>query len=124
MWSPATCHKHSQSRMTAEVSVELRQVPCLIHCVTQLKLLSLMNTLHCIRFLHSHPFFVCFDSELVLELSVLRHLAPITVVCLSTALQPLVGPWPLFQFLGPIYGRTPWMGDQPVARPLPTNRTT
>jgi hypothetical protein len=30
-----------------------------------------------------------------------------------------------FQFLT-LYtvGRTPWMGDQPVARPLPTNRTT
>jgi hypothetical protein len=35
------------------------------------------------------------------------------------------GPWPLFQFLN-LYtvGRTPWTGDQPVARPLPTHRTT
>jgi hypothetical protein len=35
------------------------------------------------------------------------------------------GPWPLFQFLN-LYtvGRTPWPGDQPVARPLPTHRTT
>jgi hypothetical protein len=35
------------------------------------------------------------------------------------------GPWPLFQFLN-LYavGRTPWMGDQPVARPLPAHRTT
>jgi hypothetical protein len=33
------------------------------------------------------------------------------------------GPWPLFQFLN-LYtvGRTPWTGDQPVARPLPTHR--
>jgi hypothetical protein len=41
------------------------------------------------------------------------------------ALQPFVTPWPLFSFLI-LYtvGRTPWMGDQPVARPLPTRRTT
>jgi hypothetical protein len=32
------------------------------------------------------------------------------------ALQPFLGPWTLFQF--------PWTGDQPVARPLPTHRTT
>jgi hypothetical protein len=33
--------------------------------------------------------------------------------------------WPLFQFLN-LYtvGRTSWTGDQPVARPLPTHRTT
>jgi hypothetical protein len=41
---------------------------------------------------------------------------------------PFVGPWPLFQFLNPTHrhtvGRTPWTGDQPVARPLPTHRTT
>jgi hypothetical protein len=37
----------------------------------------------------------------------------------------LCAPWPLFQFLN-LYtvGRTPWTGDQPVARPLPTHRTT
>jgi hypothetical protein len=35
------------------------------------------------------------------------------------------GHWPLFQFLN-LYtvGRTPWSGDQPDARPLPTHRTT
>jgi hypothetical protein len=35
------------------------------------------------------------------------------------------GPWPLFQFLN-LYtvGRTPWTGDQPVARQLPARRTT
>jgi hypothetical protein len=37
------------------------------------------------------------------------------------ALQPLVGPWPLDLYA---VGRTPWTGDQPVARPLPTHRTT
>jgi hypothetical protein len=41
------------------------------------------------------------------------------------ALQPSLGPWPLFSFLV-LYtvGRTPWMGDQPVPRPLPIHRTT
>jgi hypothetical protein len=40
-------------------------------------------------------------------------------------LQPFVGHWPLFQFLN-LYtvGRTPWTSDKPVARPLPTHRTT
>jgi hypothetical protein len=35
------------------------------------------------------------------------------------------GPWPLFQFLN-LYtvDRTPWTGDQPVARPLLTYKTT
>jgi hypothetical protein len=44
-------------------------------------------------------------------------------VCLW--LHSLCGPWPLSQFLN-LYsvGRTPWTGDQPVARPLPTHRTT
>jgi hypothetical protein len=39
------------------------------------------------------------------------------------ALQPFVGPWPLFGFLI-LYtvGRTRWTGDQPVARPLPVYR--
>jgi hypothetical protein len=34
-------------------------------------------------------------------------------------------PWSPFQFLN-LYtvGRTPWTGDQPVARPLPAHRTT
>jgi hypothetical protein len=42
------------------------------------------------------------------------------------ALQPFVGPWPLFQFLNIFYtvGKMPWMSDQSVARPLPTHRTT
>jgi hypothetical protein len=42
------------------------------------------------------------------------------------ALQPFVGPWHLLQFRNLIYtnGRTPWTRDQPVARPLPTQRTT
>jgi hypothetical protein len=41
------------------------------------------------------------------------------------ALQPFVLPWPLFQFIDMCtVGRTPSTGDQPVARPLPTHRTT
>jgi hypothetical protein len=39
--------------------------------------------------------------------------------------SPSVVAWPLFSFLI-LYtvGKTPWEGDQPVARPLRTNRTT
>jgi hypothetical protein len=42
------------------------------------------------------------------------------------AQQPFIGPWPLLQFRNLFYtdGRTPWTSDQPVARPLPTHRTT
>jgi hypothetical protein len=44
----------------------------------------------------------------------------------SVVLQPFVGPWPLLQFrnLFHIDGRTPWTRNQPVARPLPTHKTT
>jgi hypothetical protein len=57
------------------------------------------------------------------------HLSIYLSVCLSIslsmALQPFVGPWPLFQFLILyIVVRAPWNGDQPVARPIPTHRTT
>jgi hypothetical protein len=53
----------------------------------------------------------------------------LSVVCLihtSVPLQPFVGPWPLLQFRNLFYtdDRTSWTGDQPVARPLPTHRTT
>jgi hypothetical protein len=42
------------------------------------------------------------------------------------ALLPFAGPWPLLQFRNLFYtdGRTPWTSNQPVARPLPTHRTT
>jgi hypothetical protein len=41
------------------------------------------------------------------------------------ALKPFVGPWPLFS-VTILYrvGRTPWTGDQPVARQLPAHKTT
>jgi hypothetical protein len=44
----------------------------------------------------------------------------------SMLLQHFVRPWPLLQFHNPFYkdGRTPWTGDQPVTKPLPTHRTT
>jgi hypothetical protein len=39
--------------------------------------------------------------------------------------SPFVGPWPLFSFLiSYIVGKSPWTGDQPVARPLLARRTT
>jgi hypothetical protein len=53
-------------------------------------------------------------------------------MCSVTSIGPVYlwlyspcGPWPLFQFID-LYtvGKTPWAGDQPVARPLPTHRTT
>jgi hypothetical protein len=40
-------------------------------------------------------------------------------------LEAFIGPWTLYQFLNlHTIGRTPWTGDQHVARPLPTHRTT
>jgi hypothetical protein len=44
----------------------------------------------------------------------------------SMALQPFVGNWSFLQFRNLFYtdDRTPCMSDQPVARPLPTQRTT
>jgi hypothetical protein len=47
-----------------------------------------------------------------------------TIRCIM-ALQPFAVPWLLSQFLHlNTVGRTPWTGDRPVARPLPTHRTT
>jgi hypothetical protein len=44
----------------------------------------------------------------------------------SIALPAHSGPRPLIQFRNHFFtdGRTPWTGDQPVARPLPEQRTT
>jgi hypothetical protein len=63
--------------------------------------------------------------SLSIYLSIYEYLSICLSIYLSMALQPLVGPWPHFDSL--IFytvGRTPWTGDQPVARPLPTHRTT
>jgi hypothetical protein len=60
------------------------------------------------------------ESCLTIQLCLLSHIS----FHLSMALQPL---WTLitFQFLNlHTVGRSPWTGDQPVARPLPTHRTT
>jgi hypothetical protein len=55
-----------------------------------------------------------------------EHLYSYLSICLSIyGSTVFFGPWPLFLFLNPYkVGRTPWMGDQPVARPLLTHRTT
>jgi hypothetical protein len=47
----------------------------------------------------------------------------VNYIYLSMALQPL---WTLaaFSVSYSIYGRTPWTGDQPVARPIPKQGTT
>jgi hypothetical protein len=45
------------------------------------------------------------------------------VYIIIIALQLFIGPWQIFCFL--IFytvGRTPWRGDQPVARPPPTHK--
>jgi hypothetical protein len=44
----------------------------------------------------------------------------------SMALQPFVGSRSLLQFRNLVYtvGRTPWASNRPLARPLPTRRTT
>jgi hypothetical protein len=44
----------------------------------------------------------------------------------SVAFPAHSGPWPLIQFRNHFFtdGRTPWASHQPVARPLPTHRTT
>jgi hypothetical protein len=42
--------------------------------------------------------------------------------CLFMALQPFVGPCLLLQFLNlHTVGKTPWTGDQPIAKPLPAH---
>jgi hypothetical protein len=49
------------------------------------------------------------------------HLCPFLI-----AVPAHSGPGPLTQFRNHLFtaGRTPWTSDQPVARPLPTDRTT
>jgi hypothetical protein len=55
-----------------------------------------------------------------------RSIITILLHYIIMALQPFVGPWPLFFSFLILYtvGRTPWAGDQRVTRPLPTHRTT
>jgi hypothetical protein len=51
--------------------------------------------------------------------------SPDVILSLSMALQPFLDFGHFFSFLI-LYtvDRAPWTGDQPVARPLPTHRTT
>jgi hypothetical protein len=53
-----------------------------------------------------------------MELILRKYYFHIIYLCLYSP----CGPWPLFQFLN-LYtvSRTPWTGDQPVARPSPAH---
>jgi hypothetical protein len=44
----------------------------------------------------------------------------------SMAVRPFTWSWPINQYRNLFYtdGRTPWTGDQPISRLLPTHRTT
>jgi hypothetical protein len=54
------------------------------------------------------------------------HVPHLALFDSSVLLQLFVGPWSLLQFRNLFYtdGRTPWMSDEAVARPLPSHRTT
>jgi hypothetical protein len=70
------------------------------------------------HFTHGSAFFAIIRCvKIVCEIAALH-------IHSSVVLQPFVGPWTLLQFCNPIHtvGRTPWTGDQPVARPLLTHR--
>jgi hypothetical protein len=68
---------------------------------------------------------VCSGSRFLKSIYLSIYLSVCLSVCLSiyvSMTRSPCGPWPLFQFLNPYtVGRTPWKGDQPVARPLPTH---
>jgi hypothetical protein len=71
---------------------------------------------------------IYFHSPIYIHGVLFKHRDNFTFIFIhsSMAVQPFVGPRPLLQFRNLFYtdGRTPWRGDQPVARPLPTHRTT
>jgi hypothetical protein len=70
-----------------------------------------------LNYIRQRPLCICILFFLSFFLSLLS-------VYLSIALQPFVGPWPLFQCLDLFtVARTPWTTDQPFARPLPAHRT-
>jgi hypothetical protein len=75
--------------------------------------------------IRSHPISLRYTLILSSHLPLLIRLLS-SFIHSSMALQPFVGPWPLLQFRNPFFtdGRTPWTSDQPIARPLPTHRTT
>jgi hypothetical protein len=74
-----------------------------------------------------HEFMKCycivvapFAGQTIFVIDVTDNYNDIVSIYDSTA---FCGPWPLFQLLN-LYtvSRTPWLGNQPVARPLPTRR--
>jgi hypothetical protein len=61
-------------------------------------------------------------ANVICDVRAIDYLSISVSVCASTALLDLGR---FFQFLNlHAAGRTPWTGDQTVARPLPTRRTT
>jgi hypothetical protein len=68
---------------------------------------------------HSNEFYLPIYLSVCLSIWLSAYLT----IYLSMALQPFVRPWMLLSILI-LYkvGWTPWMGNQPVARPLPTHR--
>jgi hypothetical protein len=75
--------------------------------------------------------FLVVVSSICLSLSVCPSVSLSLCLCLTVSLDIYLwlyspyGPWPVLHFLNPrTAGRTPWTEDQPVARPLPTHRTT
>jgi hypothetical protein len=87
-------------------------------------------TVLCWRCRHRHPDRSDAGSDISEEKNpvsceAMNPLAQLGITFFLIWLYILSGPWPLFQF-PKLYvdGRAPWMSDQPVARPLPTHRTT
>jgi hypothetical protein len=64
---------------------------------------------------------ICLSIYLYLSINLSISIYPSMYLWLYTS----CGPWPLFQYLN-LYtvGGTPWTGNQPVAKPLPTHTTT
>jgi hypothetical protein len=96
---------------------ELSEYNCFVDVLSRATSLNLNH-----QRAHEFPSKACYQGNTTCKFSC--FLSIYLSIYLSVALQPL-GPWPLFQFLN-LYtvGRTPWTGDQSVARPLPIYRTT
>jgi hypothetical protein len=81
-------------------------------------------------YIHTYIHGISLNTSNIFQIVRCQKRAPVIIfihsfIHSSMALQSF-GPWPLLQFRNLSYtdGRTPWMSDQPVARPLPTCRTT
>jgi hypothetical protein len=102
-----------------------RQFTCCLATVFQIPVAMSVRVLSC-TFYSSIWRIQCStrDRLVCLKSEYLTYWTPLSLsLSVSIALQSF-GPWPLFQFLNPIHSRSPWMEDQPVARLLPTHRTT